>query len=116
MSMTKEEAQDFVYKCLLDNESKDINERLSRKHITDILSEDFEIPTSTAYRYYQDSFNLYKWQQAKPDPDKKIKDNKDIILGNVLDTAEAALATGDTAGYYKGIDLYSKLLTKFKKA
>ena len=52
--MNKEEAEDFVYKCLLDNESKDVKERLSRKHITDILSEDFEIPTSTAYRYYQD--------------------------------------------------------------
>lgn len=115
LKMDKAEAEDFVYKCLLDNESKDVKERLSRKHITDILSEDFEIPTSTAYRYYQDSFNLYKWQQAKPDPDKKIKDNKDTILDNVLDTAEAALADGDTVSYFKGIELYSKLLTRFKK-
>jgi len=33
----------------------------------------------------------------------------------VLDTAEAALADGDNLAYYKGIELYSKLLTRFKK-
>jgi hypothetical protein len=65
--------------------------------------------------YCIDSFNLYKWEQSKPDPDKKIKDNKDTILDNVLDTAEAALADGDSLAYYKGIELYSKLLTRFKK-
>ncbi len=84
--------------------------------ICDILHTDFEIPKSTAYRYYKDSFNLYKWEQAKPDPGKKIKDNKDTILDNVLDTAEAALADGDTISYFKGIELYSKLLTRFKKS
>jgi len=33
----------------------------------------------------------------------------------VLDTAEAALADGDTAAYFKGVDLYSQLLKRFKK-
>ena len=114
--MTKEEAENFIYKCLVDNESKkDPKDKLSRLDICDILHTDFEIPKSTAYRYYKDSFNLYKWEQAKPDPDKKIKDNKDTILDNVLDTAEAALADGDTISYFKGIELYSKLLTRFKK-
>ena len=77
---------------------------------------------STAYRYYKDSFNLpTNGSSAKPDPDKKIKDNKDTILDNVLDTAEAALADGDSLSVeniqydYKGIELYSKLLTRFKK-
>ena len=112
----KEEAENFIYKCLVDNESKkDPKEKLTRLDICDILHTDFEIPKSTAYRYYKDSFNLYKWEQAKPDPDKKIKDNKDTILDNVLDTAEAALADGDNLAYYKGIELYSKLLTRFKK-
>ena len=114
--MTKEEAENFIYKCLVDNESKkDPKEKLTRLDICDILHTDFEIPKSTAYRYYKDSFNLYKWEQAKPDPGKKIKDNKDTILDNVLDTAEAALADGDSLAYYKGIELYSKLLTRFKK-
>jgi len=36
-------------------------------------------------------------------------------LDNVLDTAEAALADGDSISYFKGIELYSKLLTRFKK-
>ena len=117
LKMTKEEAENFIYKCLVDNESKtDPKEKLTRLDICDILHTDFEIPKSTAYRYYKDSFNLYKWEQAKPDPSKKIKDNKDTILDNVLDTAEAALADGDSVSYFKGIELYSKLLTRFKKA
>ena len=116
LKMTKEEAENFIYKCLVDNESKkNPKEKLTRLDICDILHNDFEIPRSTAYRYYKDSFNLYKWEQAKPDPSKKIKDNKDTILDNVLDTAEAALADGDSLSYYKGIELYSKLLTRFKK-
>ena len=71
--MTKEEAENFIYKCLVDNESKkDPKEKLTRLDICDILHTDFEIPKSTAYRYYKDSFNLYKWEQAKPDPSKKL--------------------------------------------
>ena len=114
--MTKEEAENFVYKCLVDNEEKtDPKEKLTRLDICDILHTDFEIPKSTAYRYYKDSFNLYKWEQAKPDPSQKIKDNKDTILASVLDEAESLLAEGKSAEYFKGIELYSKLLTRFKK-
>ena len=116
LKMTKEEAENFIYKCLVDNESKkDPKDKLTRLDICDILHTDFEIPKSTAYRYYKDSFNLYKWEQAKPDPSKKIKDTKDTILDSVLDEAEGLLADGDSVGYFKGIELYSKLLTRFKK-
>ena len=116
LKMTKEEAENFIYKCLVDNESKkDPKDKLTRLDICDILHTDFEIPKSTAYRYYKDSFNLYKWEQAKPDPSKKIKDTKDTILDSVLDEAESLLADGDSVGYFKGIELYSKLLTRFKK-
>ena len=116
LNMTKEEAENFIYKCLVDNESKkDPKEKLTRLDICDILHNDFEIPRSTAYRYYKDSFNLYKWEQAKPDPSKKIKDTKDTILDSVLDEAESLLADGDSVGYFKGIELYSRLLTRFKK-
>ena len=114
--MTKDEAENFIYKCLVDNESKkDPKEKLTRLDICDILHTDFEIPKSTAYRYYKDSFNLYKWEQAKPDPNKKIKDAKDTILESVLDEAESLLAEGKSIEYFKGIELYSKLLTRFKK-
>ena len=65
--------------------------------------------------FTEDQFNLYKWEQAKPDPSKKIKDTKDTILDSVLDEAESLLADGDSVGYFKGIELYSKLLTRFKK-
>ena len=116
ITVTKEEAENFIYKCLVDNESKkDPKEKLTRLDICDILHTDFEIPKSTAYRYYKDSFNLYKWELAKPDPDKKIKDTKDTILDSVLDEDEGLLADGDSVGYFKGIELYSKLLTRFKK-
>ena len=116
LKMTKEEAENFIYKCLVDNESKkDPKEKLTRLDICDILHTDFEIPKSTAYRYYKDSFNLYKWEQAKPDPDKKIKDVKDTILNSVLDEAESLLAEGKSTEYFKGIELYSRLLTRFKK-
>ena len=114
--MTKDEAENFIYKCLVDNESKkDPKEKLTRLDICDILHTDFEIPKSTAYRYYKDTFNLYKWEQAKPDPGKKIKDAKDTILESVLDEAESLLAEGKSIEYFKGIELYSKLLTRFKK-
>ncbi len=116
LKMTKEEAENFIYKCLVDNESKkDPKEKLTRLDICDILHTDFEIPKSTAYRYYKDTFNLYKWEQAKPDPSKKIKDTKDTILNSVLDEAESLLAEGKSIEYFKGIELYSKLLTRFKK-
>ena len=114
--MTKDEAENFIYKCLVDNESKkNPKEKLTRLDICDILHTDFEIPKSTAYRYYKDTFNLYKWEQAKPDPSKKIKDAKDTILESVLDEAESLLADGKSIEYFKGIELYSKLLTRFKK-
>jgi len=114
--VTKEEAENFIYKCLVDNESKkDPKEKLTRLDICDILHTDFQVPKSTAYRYYKDSFNLYKWEQAKPDPDKKIKDAKDTILSSVLDEAESLLAEGKSIEYFKGIELYSRLLTRFKK-
>ena len=116
LKMTKEEAENFIYKCLVDNESKkDPKQKLTRLDICDILHTDFEIPKSTAYRYYKDTFNLYKWEQAKPDPSKKIKDTKDTILNSVLDEAESLLAEGKSIEYFKGIELYSKLLTRFKK-
>ena len=116
LKMTKEEAENFIYKCLVDNESKkDPKEKLTRLDICDILHTDFEIPKSTAYRYYKDTFNLYKWEQAKPDPSKKIKDAKDTILNSVLDEAESLLAEGKSIEYFKGIELYSKLLTRVKK-
>ena len=116
LKMTKEEAENFIYKCLVDNESKkDPKEKLTRLDICDILHTDFEIPKSTAYRYYKDTFNLYKWEQAKPDPSKKIKDTKDTILNSLLDEAESLLAEGKSIEYFKGIELYSKLLTGFKK-
>ena len=56
LKMTKEEAENFIYKCLVDNESKKIQRKLTRLDICDILHTDFEIPKSTAYRYYKDSF------------------------------------------------------------
>jgi len=116
LKMTKEEAENFIYKCLVDNEEKtDPKDKLTRLDICDILHTDFQIPKSTAYRYYKDSFNLYKWEQAKPDPDKKIKDNKDAILDSVLDEAESLLAEGKSTDYFKGIELYSRLLKRFNK-
>ena len=114
--MTKEEAENFIYKCLVDNESKkDPKEKLTRLDICDILHTDFEIPKSTAYRYYKDSFNLYKWEQAKPDPSKKIKDAKDTILDSVLDEAESLLAEGKSIEYFKGSNYIQNYLRGLKK-
>lgn len=113
--MDKKEAEDFIQQCLVDNEKKKPKDRLSRKNIVDILTIDFSIPVATAYRYYQDASNLYRWEQSKPDPSKQMKDAKDEILSSVLDEANSCLEAADTSGYFKGIELYSKLLTRFKK-
>ena len=53
--------------------------------------------------------------RLNPIQQKKIKDTKDTILDSVLDEAESLLADGDSVGYFKGIELYSKLLSRFKK-
>ena len=53
--------------------------------------------------------------RLNPIPLKKIKDAKDTILDSVLDEAESLLAEGKSIEYFKGIELYSKLLTRFKK-
>ena len=114
--MLKDEAEEFIYKCLVDNEEKnDPKDKLSRKDIVDILIEDHNIPVATAYRYYKDQSNLYKWELAKPDPDKQLKDSKDDILSNVLDSANDLLIEGKVAEYCKTIETYSKLLVRFKK-
>ena len=114
--MDKETAEAFIYKCLVDNEKKpDPKDKLSRKDIVDILTVDHGIPVPTAYRYYKDTSNLYKWELAKPDPGKQLKDSKDDILSNVLDSANDFLTEGKIAEYCKTIEIYSKLLVRFKK-
>ena len=114
--MDKDEAEGFIYKCLVDNEKKtDPKDKLSRKDIVDILTVDHGIPVATAYRYYKDQMNLYRWELAKPDPDKQLKDSKDEILANVLDSANDFLTDGKVSDYCKTIDIYSKLLVRFKK-
>ena len=92
--MDKETAEDFIYKTLVENENKKPQDKLSRKDIVEILTEDHGIPVATAYRYYKDQWNLYKWETSKPDPDKRLKDSKDEILANVLDSANDFLIDG----------------------
>ena len=113
--MDKETAEDFIYKTLVDNEKKKPKDKLSRKDIVEILTEDHGIPVATAYRYYKDQLNLYKWETTKPDPDKQLKDSKDEILSNILDCANDFHTDGKILEYCKTIDIYSKLLTRFKK-
>ena len=113
--MDKETAEDFIYKTLVDNEKKKPKDKLSRKDIVEILTEDHGIPVATAYRYYKDQLNLYRWETSKPDPDKQLKDSKDEILSNILDCANDFHTEGKVLEYCKTIDIYSKLLMRFKK-
>ena len=114
--MDKETAEEFIMTTLVENEKKtDPKDKLSRKDIVEILTEDHGIPVATAYRYYKDQWNLYKWETSKPDPDKQLKDSKDEILSNILDSANDFLTDGKVSDYCKTIDIYSKLLVRFKK-
>ena len=46
--MDKETAENFIYKCFKDNEEKKIpKEKISRKEIVEILTEDHGIPVAT---------------------------------------------------------------------
>ena len=73
---------------LVQNEKKpDPKDKLSRKDIVEIHTEDHGIPVATAYRYYKDQLNLYKWETSKPDPGKQLKDNtkfSDIQTASIL--------------------------------
>ena len=113
--MDKDTAENFIMTTLVENESKKPQDKLSRKGIVEILTEDHGIPVATAYRYYKDQFNLYKWETSKPDPDKRLKDSKDEILANVLDSANDFLTDGKIKEYCSTIETYSKLLVRFKK-
>ena len=113
--MDKDTAEDFIYKKLVDNESKKPQDKLSRKDIVEILTEDHGVPVATAYRYYKDQWNLYKWETSKPDPGKQLKDSKDEILSNILDCANDFHTDGNIKEYRATIDIYSKLLVRFKK-
>ena len=113
--MDKDTAENFIMTTLVENESKKPQDKLSRKDIVEILTEDHGIPVATAYRYYKDQWNLYKWETSKPDPDKRLKDSKDEILANVLDSANDFLIDGKVKEYRATIDIYSKLLVRFKK-
>ena len=113
--MDKETAEDFIYKTLVDNEKKKPKDKLSRIDVVDILTVDHGIPVATAYRYSKDQLNLYKWETSKPDPDKQLKDSKDEILANVLDSANDFLIDGKVKEYCSTIETYSKLLVRFKK-
>ena len=114
--MDKDTAEDFNYKTLVENEKKtDPKDKLSRKDIVDILTEDHGVPIATAYRYYKDQLNLYKWEISKPDPGKQLKDSKDEILLNILDSANDFLIDGKIKEYCNTIETYSKLLIRIKK-
>ena len=113
--MDKETAENFIMTTLVENEKKKPQDKLSRKDIVEILTEDHGIPVATAYRYYKDQFNLYKWETSKPDPNKQLKDSKDEILANVLDSANDFLIDGKVKEYCSTIETYSKLLVRFKK-
>ncbi len=113
--MDKKKATDFIQKLLVSNEDKKPEEQLQRKDIVDILTEDHGVPIATAYRYYKDQLNLYKWEISKPDPDKQLKDSKDEILSNLLDCANDFHTDGRFDEYRKTIETYSKLLVRFKK-
>ena len=71
--MDKDTAENFIMTTLVENEKKKPKDKLSRKDIVDILTEDHGVPIATAYRYYKDQLNLYKWEISKPDPDKQLK-------------------------------------------
>ena len=58
--MDKDTAENFIMTTLVDNEKKKPQDKLSRKDIVEILTEDHGIPVATAYRYYKDQLNLYK--------------------------------------------------------
>ena len=96
-------------------EKKIPKEKISRKEIVEILTEDHGVPVATAYRYYKDQLNLYKWEISKPDPDKQLKDSKDEILANVLDSANDFITDGKIKEYCSTIETFSKLLVRFKK-
>ena len=113
--MDKDTAENFIMTTLVENEKKKPQDKLSRKDIVDILTEDHGVPIATAYRYYKDQLNLYKWEISKPDPDKRLKDSKDEILANVLDSANDFLIDGKVKEYCSTIETYSKLLVRFKK-
>ena len=113
--MDKKKAIDFIQKLLVSNEDKKPEEQLQRKDIVDILTEDHGVPIATAYRYYKDQLNLYKWEISKPDPDKQLKDSKDEILSNLLDCANDFHTDGRFDEYRKTIETYLKLLVRFKK-
>ena len=113
--MDKDTAENFIMTTLVENEKKKPKDKLSRKDIVDILTEDHGVPIATAYRYYKDQLNLYKWEISKPDPDKQLKDSKDEILSNILDSANDFHTDGKIKEYCSTIDIYSKLLVRFKK-
>ena len=113
--MDKDTAEEFIMTTLVENEKKKPKDKLSRKDIVDILTEDHGVPIATAYRYYKDQLNLYKWEISKPDPDKQLKDSKDEILSNILDWANDFHTDGKIKEYCSTIDIYSKLLVRFKK-
>ena len=113
--MDKDTAENFIMTTLVENESKKPKDKLSRKDIVDILTEDHGVPIATAYRYYKDQLNLYKWEISKPDPDKQLKYSKDEILSNILDCANDFHTDGNIKEYRATIDIYSKLLERFKK-
>ena len=113
--MDKDTAENFIMTTLVENEKKKPKDKLSRKDIVEIHTEDQGVPVATAYRYYKDQWNLYKWETSKPDPDKRLKDSKDEILANVLDSANDFLTDGKIKEYCSTIETYSKLLVRFKK-
>ena len=105
--MDKDTAENFIMTTLVDNEKKKPQDKLSRKDIVEILTEDHGVPVATAYRYYYDQLNLYKWEISIPDPDKQLKDSKDEILANVLDSANDFLTDGKIKEYCSTIETLS---------
>tara|TARA_R100000655_G_scaffold73000_1_gene111513 strand:- start:89 stop:457 length:369 start_codon:yes stop_codon:yes gene_type:complete len=121
--MDKKYFIDFILKIFSENEKCQPEKYLTRKDIVDILSEDYKIPESTAYRYHLEAEKEYTWMLEKSNDPHKKQDRKQIVLDNLWDIAQSlhtklgkpTTTDEDNERYFKAVQNYSNQLRIYKK-
>ena len=93
--MDKTEGKDHILAALQANDNKKCGEKTSRKTIVKELVEDNGVSKTTAYEWYRETYQEYRWESSKSStgyqaihPLQILEDAEDLLQGVPVDDPE----------------------------
>ena len=107
--MDKQQGVEHIYTALLNNEDKSSQEKTSRKTLIRELVDDEGISQTTAYEWYRDAFQQYKWEQSEKSegyeaihPLQMLEDAEDLLESVPDDDLESKIKLQKHYAYLVG--------------